>query len=275
MMKIDAHQHFWNYDPDRDSWITDEMKVLKNDFLPHQLQPHLKAHQFSGCVAVQAAQTTEETNFLLQLAKENAWIKGVVGWAELLSPRIEEQLEIFSEDKTLKGIRHIVQAEPPGFMLQPAFQHGIAALKKYRLTYDILIYPHQIPEAAQLIKKFPDQPFVVDHLAKPPIKNGQISEWKNAITELAAFENVYCKISGLVTEADWEQWTPADMENYLDVGLETFGTKRLLFGSDWPVCLLAASYKETVQLVEQYIRKLSVSEQNDIMGANAVTFYNL
>lgn len=274
-MKIDSHQHFWNYDPHKHSWIDDSMKVLKKDFLPHQLEIHLKSNDFNGCVAVQADTSVAETTYLLQLADENSFIKGVVGWVNLLSDDVNDQLDRFSQNTLLKGIRHVLQSEPDGFMLQKPFLSGIQHLKAYNLTYDILIFPHQLKEAIQLVKKNPNQPFVLDHLAKPYIKQGEVENWKNDITELASLENVCCKISGMVTEADWEQWKEDDFKNYLDVVVEAFGTKRLLFGSDWPVCLLASEYDKVVQIVENYIFPFSEEEQKDIMGKNAVEFYNL
>lgn len=274
-MRIDAHQHFWNYNPHIHSWIDDSMKVLKKDFLPHQLETLLLTNNFDGCVAVQADISVAETTYLLQLADEHSFIKGIVGWANLLSDDLDDQLEQFSQNALFKGIRHVLQSEPDGFMLQKSFLNGIQHLKKYNLTYDILIYPHQLKETIQLVRKNPDQPFVLDHLAKPYIKKGEINDWKNDITELASFENVCCKVSGMVTEADWKQWKENDFKHYLNTVFEAFGTKRLLFGSDWPVCLLASQYNEVVQVVENYIRQLSKEEQNDVMGINAVKFYNL
>lgn len=274
-MRIDAHQHFWNYDPYKHSWIDDSMSVLKKDFLPHRLEVALKENNFNGCVAVQADTSVDETVYLLQLADEHSFIKGVVGWVNLLSDELDDQLDQFSQNALFKGVRHVLQSEPDGYMLQKGFLNGIQHLKKYNLTYDILIFPHQLKETIQLVKKNPDQPFVLDHLAKPYIKKGEINGWKNDITELASFENVCCKVSGMVTEADWKQWKEGDFKHYLDSVFEAFGTKRLLFGSDWPVCLLASEYKEVVQIVENYIRQLSKEEQNEVMGKNAVKFYNL
>src|SRR5690606_22818467 len=229
---------------------------------------------FNGCVAVQADTSVAETTYLLQLAEEHSFIKGVVGWVDL-SDDVNGQLDRFSQNTLLKGVRHILQSEPDGFMLQKQFLSGIQQLKTYNLTYDILIFPHQLKEAIQFVKKNPNQPFVLDHLAKPYIKRGEVENWKNDITELASLENICCKISGMVTEADWEQWKEDDFKNYLDVVVEAFGTKRLLFGSDWPVCLLASEYDKIVQIVENYILQFSIEEQKDIMGKNAVEFYNL
>src|SRR5690606_26007141 len=241
----------------------------------HQLEILLQKNNFDGCIAVQADISVAETTYLLQLADEHSFIKGVVGWANLLSDDLNDQLDQFSKNPLFKGIRYILQSEPVGFMLQKQFLEGIQYLKKYNLTYDILIYPHQLKETIQFVRKNPDQPFVLDHLAKTYIKKGEINNWKNDITELASFENVCCKVSGMVTEANWKQWEENDFKHYLDIVFEAFGTKRLLFGSDWPVCLLASQYNEVVQIVENYIRQLSIEEQNDVMGQTAVKFYNL
>ena len=276
MDKIDSHQHFWVFDPVRDNWINDEMLVLKNDFLPAQLLPVLQKNGIDGCVAVQASQTDDETVFLLELAAENPFIKGVVGWIDLKADDIEEQLEAYGQYNLLKGFRHILQSEPDKqYMLQPAFQNGIAALQKYGYTYDILIYPEHLPYAAQLVSGFPDQKFVLDHMAKPPIKTKEIEDWQNDIESLAKHQNVYCKISGLLTEANWAHWEVADFTPYLDVVLNAFGTNRIMFGSDWPVCLLAGAYKGTMQVMHNFIEKLSAIEQELFFGGNAVSFYNL
>lgn len=274
-MRIDSHQHFWRFDPQRDAWITDDMSVIQGDFLPEDLQSLLQQHQFDACIAVQADSSEMETQFLLDLADQHSFIKGVVGWLDLCSDTIEERLEYFSKHNKLKGLRHIVQAEPAGFMLRKDFQQGIAALEKYNLTYDILIFPHQLEEAIKLVEAFPKQKFILDHSAKPYIKDGKIEPWKSQIERLAHFENVACKVSGLITEADWKQWDNNIMKPYLDVIFNAFGTNRTLFGSDWPVSLLAGNYVETVALVENYISTFSDSEQQQIMGLNAKTWYHL
>jgi L-fuconolactonase len=274
-MKIDAHQHFWQFNPQRDTWINEEMSVLKHDFLPENLLPVLQQHQFDGCVAVQADTSEKETSFLLQLAEDNSFIKGVVGWLDLCNENIDERLHHFSKFKKLKGLRHIVQAEPDGFMLQKEFQRGISALEKYNLTYDILIYPKQLEEAIELVGKFPNQKFILDHCAKPNIKEEEIAIWKKNIEKLSDFKNVACKISGLTTEANWNKWTENEIQPYLDVVFNTFGNTRLLFGSDWPVSLLAGNYTETVGLIENYIQQFSKTKQQQIMGLNAKDWYNI
>jgi L-fuconolactonase len=274
-MKIDAHQHFWQFNSQRDSWITEEMSVLKRDFLPEDLLPLLQEHQFDGCVAVQADSSEKETEFLLNLAEQNSFIKGVVGWLDLCSDTIDERLNHFSKYDILKGLRHIVQAEPDGFMLRKDFQRGILALEKHNLTYDILIFPHQLEEATILVKTFPNQKFIIDHCAKPYIKEGKIKTWKHHIETLSRFENVACKVSGLTTEANWKTWNKTTIKPYLDIVFNSFGSKRILFGSDWPVSLLAANYAETVGLIEDYLQQFSAKEQHQIMGLNASNWYNL
>ena len=274
-MKIDAHQHFWQFNPQRDTWINEEMNVLKHNFLPEDLLPILQENKFDGCVAVQADPSEEETKFLLQLAEENSFIKGVVGWLDLCNENINERLQHFSKYKKLKGLRHIVQAEPNGFMLQNNFLRGTAALEKYNLTYDILIYHNQLEDAIKLVRKFPNQKFIVDHCAKPNIKEGEITLWKKNIEQLSNFKNVACKISGLTTEANWNTWGKNEIQPYLDVVFNAFGSNRLLFGSDWPVSLLAGNYTETVGLIENYILQFSKMDQQQIMGLNTLNWYNI
>lgn len=276
MIKIDAHQHFWQYNPIDFAWITDDMKVIQKDFLPNDLAPLLQTEGIDGCVAVQAPQTEQETAFLLELAAQYQFIKGVVGWVNLLAENVHERLAFFAQNKLFKGVRHIVQAEPDeNFMLRTDFQRGIAALSAFDLSYDILVFPPQLPAAIQLVRKFPQQRFVIDHLAKPYIKKGEIEPWKKLITTIAAEPNVYCKVSGMVTEADWKNHQTQDFLPYLDVVTQAFGTERLMFGSDAPVCLVAASYGEVVSLVKNYYAQFSETEQNAIFGGNAIHFYRL
>ena len=274
-MRIDSHQHFWHFDPVRDSWINEDMSVLKRDFLPQDLKPLLKENNFEGCIAVQADSSEKETEFLLNLAERNSFIKGVVGWLDLCSDTIEGRLEYFSKFEKLKGLRHIVQSEQKGFMLRADFQRGISALEKYKLTYDILIYPNQLEEAILLVEKFPNQQFILDHCAKPYIKDGKIKVWKSLIEELSAIDNVACKVSGLTTEADWTTWQKQQFEPYFEAIFDCFGTERTIFGSDWPVSLLAGNYSTTLSLVENYIQKFTKSEQQQIMGLNAKNLYDI
>ncbi len=273
-MIIDAHQHFWHYFPERDTWMTDE--VLQRDYLPADLAPILAANGVDGCVAVQADQSERETQFLLQLANENEFIKGVVGWVDLKSPRVAERLEYFSQFPLVKGFRHIVQGEPDKeFLLRNDFCRGIASLQRFKFTYDILIYPHQLLAAVAFAKKFPDQPFVLDHLAKPDFETGELKGWEQHVRALAELPNVCCKLSGMVTEADHQHWQQSDFTPFLDVALEAFGADRLMFGSDWPVCLIAADYPRMKQIVTDYIARLSAGEQAKIMGGTAAAFYQL
>lgn len=276
MKKIDSHQHFWKYHPIKDAWISDEMKVIKRDFLPEDLLPILLENGVEACVAVQADQSEEETHFLLELAQKNDFIKGVVGWIDLRNPDVNSRLDYFSQFSKLKGFRHIVQAEPENnFLLRADFCNGIAQLEKYNFTYDILILPQHLPFAVEFVKRFPNQKFVIDHLAKPNFKTQEFDDWEKGIRGIGNFENVYCKVSGLVTEADWIIWSESDFEYCLNVVTEAFGIKRLLFGSDWPVCLLAADYSQTMKIVENYYSKFPAIEQEQFWSKNAFEFYNL
>ena len=275
MIKIDAHNHFWKFDPVRDSWINEEMKVLRKDFLPDDFYSILEANEINGSVAVQADQSLDETRFLLNQAKKNDWIKGVIGWIDLQSEFLENDLVQLEGEQKLKGFRHIAQAEANDFLISNRFLKGLQTLSKTDYTYDILVFPPQLPAAIELVRKFPTQKFIVDHLAKPYINKGLIKEWKQNIVELARAENVYCKISGMITEADWGNWKQTDFHPYLDVVTETFGTKRLMFGSDYPVCLLAGSYGQVLEIVKDYFESFSESEKEDIFGLNAIKFYNL
>jgi L-fuconolactonase len=275
-MIIDSHQHFWQYDAARDSWITDEMAVLKRDFLPDDLQTQLIANGVEGCVAVQAAQSENETRFLLDLAERHPFIKGVVGWCDLRGANLAERLEYFSRFEKLRGFRHVVQAEPDDdFLLREDFLRGISLLKNFNFTYDILIYPKQLPATIKFVGKFPEQAFVLDHIAKPFIKDRVTQPWAEQIGELATYPNLYCKVSGLVTEADWQNWQPDDYKAYLDIVFEAFGADRILYGSDWPVCLLAATYKQVKGILAAYTNHLSSRERAKIFQLNASRFYGL
>ena len=274
-MRIDSHQHFWKFDPIRDAWIDASMEKIARDFLPEDLKPLLDESKIDGCVAVQADQSETETEFLLDFAGRYDFVKGVVGWVDLRSPQLSERLEHYCNNSFFKGVRHIVQAEKDGFMLQESFLKGIQQLKDFNLTYDILIFPHQLEEAVALVKKNPEQAFVLDHIAKPYIKDKKIDQWAKHINQLAAHQNVNCKLSGLLTEADWNHWQEEDFTAYLTVIMKAFGADRLMYGSDWPVCLLAGSYPHVVRIVENFISSLSTDDQKKIMGQNAHHFYNL
>lgn len=276
MLKIDAHQHFWKYNPARDSWITDEMALLQQDFLPAMLQPLLQQHGFDGCVLVQSAEPQVENEFLLELAHTHEFVKGVVGWVDFMEADISEQLAHYARFSKLKGFRYGLQGqENRSLMLEPAFKKGLAALSKYNYTYDLLILPDQLGYARELVAAFPEQRFVIDHLAKPDIKNQSINAWKQSIKAFAEHQHVSCKVSGMVTEANWHGWQQQDFIPYLDVLVETFGLERLMFGSDWPVCLVAASYTDTLGIVAAYFDVFSPHEQALLFGGNAAAFYNL
>ena len=275
-MRIDAHQHFWIYNSIRDAWIDDNMKILQRNFLPEDLEPVLKQASIDGTIAVQADQSENETNFLLDLAEKNKWILGVVGWIDLMAPDIEKRLENISGCKKLKGFRHIVQAEPDdNFMLNEKFQRGISLLKNYNFTFDILIYPPQLPAAIKLTEKHYEQKFVLDHIAKPLIRKKEFEPWASDIKELAENPNVYCKISGVITEADHKNWKLQDIYPYLDIVSEAFGYDRLLFGSDWPVCLLAGFYEKVFNLIREYTKNFSEENKEKILGENTISFYNI
>ncbi|WP_299547224.1 amidohydrolase family protein [Seonamhaeicola sp.] len=275
-MIIDSHQHFWNYEPKKHEWIDDSMKVIRRDFSPEDLKQVYQDNNVDGCVAVQADQTLEETNFLIQLSEDYDFIKGVVGWVDLRSYAVEEDLERYTHFKSVKGFRHVVQGEPDhNFVLRPDFTKGIFALHRYNFTYDILVFPHQLGAVLELVRRFGNQKFVIDHIAKPYIKDGFIDGWALLMKEIAKQENVYCKLSGMITEADFNTWTPEQIRPYMDVVLEAFGTDRIMFGSDWPVCLVAGNYSKVKQLTTDFIAGLSPDEQARIMGLNAVKFYNL
>jgi L-fuconolactonase len=275
-MKIDSHQHFWRYDAARDAWITESMSVLKRDFLPEHLAAALTANGIDASVAVQVDQSEKETMFLLDLAEKDKRIAGVVGWVDLLSPRVGERLEHFSHFSKLRGFRYVAQAEPDDrFLAREDFVKGVAQLRSFGFAYDILVYPKQLPAAIELVARLPEQRFVVDHLAKPEIKSGKTAPWAAQMREIAQNKNVFCKVSGLVTEADWKQWKADDFKPYLDVVFGAFGVERLMFGSDWPVCLLAATYRQVKQLIEDHITGFSEAGKEKIFGGNAARFYGL
>lgn len=273
-MKIDAHQHFWQFDPIRDAWITEgAMSVIRQDFLPHDLEPILKENGFEGCIAVQADQSEAETMFLLQLANDHSFIKGVVGWIDLRANNLQERLEYFQAFPRLKGFRHILQGEKPEFMLESDFIRGVKLLAQYDFTYDILVFPRHLSAVKTFLKNCDNQPFVIDHIAKPYIQKGLIKQWAKDIKAIAQFPNVYCKVSGMVTEANWKNWKEADFIPYLDIVFEAFGTERTLYGSDFPVCLLAATYNQQLKIVENYLSKYTHTE--GVFGTNAYRFYRL
>ena len=275
-MRIDSHQHFWKYHATRHSWITEEMSALKRDFLPENLEEERRANGIDATIAVQVDQSEDETLFLLQLAERNSSIAGVVGWVDLCSPQAAKRIKFFSKFQKLCGFRHIAQDEPDDrFLVRDDFVRGIAGLRPFGFTYDILIYPRQLPAALDLVARFPEQQFVIDHLAKPQIKARNRSGWAALMQKIAAHRNVYCKLSGMVTEADCRHWKKDDFRPYLDVVFGAFGPGRLMFGSDWPVCLLAASYQQVLEIVEDYVQDCAAELKGKIFGGNAAQFYHL
>ena len=275
-MRIDAHQHFWIYNPREYGWIDDSMRTIRRNFLPEDLKPELDREEFDGSILVQTRQTWEETRWLLDLAAQAPAILGVVGWADLCSPEVHAQLNTIAGNPKLVGIRHIVQAEPDEkFLLREDFLRGISLLEQFNLAYDLLIYTQHLPVAAEFVKRFPRQRFVLDHMAKPPIKSGDTKSWADGIRRLAAFPNVFCKLSGLVTEADWQHWTPERIIPYMDVAFEAFGADRLMIGSDWPVCLVAAPYQQVIGIVGTYLERCSPEARQAVMGGNAQRFWRI
>jgi L-fuconolactonase len=275
-MKIDSHHHFWTYDPVEYGWIDDAMRAIRRDFLPEHLRAEIAAAGVDGVVSVQARQSLIETQWLLYLAVHNDFIKGVVGWVELASPKAGAQLENAAANPKLKAVRHVVQAEPDdNFILRDDFNRGVRELKRFDLVYDILIFERHLPQTIRFVDSHPNQTFVLDHLAKPRIKDGLFEPWNKNIRELAERPNVYCKASGMVTEADYTRWTEAQLQRYFDVVLEAFGPERMMFGSDWPVCLVACGYARWHELVSGWISKLSADEQARILGGTAMEVYRL
>jgi L-fuconolactonase len=275
-MRIDAHQHFWVYDPEEYGWIDDAMASLRHDFLPPDLKLELERTGFQGCVAVQARQSLEETRWLLELAERAPFIFGVVGWVDLRSPQVRSELEKFSANPKLVGIRHMVQGEPDDrFLLQPEFLRGISMLEEFDLAYDLLIYPRHLPVAAEFVRRFPRQRFVLDHLAKPPIRSGELQSWTRGMRDLAQAPNVCAKLSGLVTEANWKSWKAEHIIPYLDIAFECFGPSRLMVGSDWPVCTVAASYSGAMGIVMDYLGQSTSDVRDAVLGGNAQRFWRL
>jgi L-fuconolactonase len=275
-MRLDSHQHFWHYSPAEYAWISDRMTALKRDFLPGDLRPLLASVQFDGCVAVQARQSLEETRWLLELAGKHEFIRGVVGWVDLRSNDLTSQLDRFAKNPKLTGVRHVVHDEPDDeFMLRPEFRRGISRLREFNLTYDLLLFPKHLPVAAELVKEFPEQPFVLDHIAKPKIAEEVLSPWREDLHALARFPNVFCKLSGMVTEAKWKQWKPEDFHSCLDIVFEAFGPERLMIGSDWPVCTVSADYASTMRIVIDYAEQFSAEVRAGILGGNCARFYGI
>lgn len=272
-MRIDSHQHFWRYSAEQYPWIQNDWPIRK-DFLPADLEPLLKNHGLEGCIAVQARQSLEESHWLLELAAQAQFVKGVVGWVDLQNANVERQLAELSNHHKFVGVRHVVQDEPDdNFMLGEAFQRGIRSLKPFGFTYDILVFPKQLPAAIKLVEAFPEQAFVLDHIAKPKIRSGELDPWREQIKTLGQFPNCCCKVSGMVTEAKWQEWKPDDFAPFLEVVAEAFGPDRLMYGSDWPVCLLAGGYNRVFDLAAEFAKRFSTDDQARFFGGNAARFY--
>lgn len=274
-MRIDSHQHFWRYSPEEFGWIDDSVAVMRRDFLPSDLRPLLDETGFDGCVAVQAPQTLEETRFLLDLAEANPWIMGVVGWIDLLSEDLEGQLAEFEGRKALKGLRHIVQGEPAKFLFNWHFRKNIAKLSKLGLTYDLLIYHHQMVDAMDFVWSFPNLKIVLDHIAKPEIRHADFQPWARNMKKLSKFDNLYVKLSGMSFEADWATWDDQTIKPYIDHTIDCFEPSRCMIGSDWPVCLPAGSYAQTMAATEANFGGLSETDRDRILGGTAAEFYGL
>jgi L-fuconolactonase len=271
-MRIDSHQHFWRYEGARFPWITPDKSLLSRDFLPQHFYPEMSAVGIDSSVAVQAEQSEHDTGFLLGLAASDSRISGVVGWVDLRDPQVSARLEYFSQFEKLRGFRHIAETEPDdAFLIRDDFLRGVSHLAGFQFTYDVLVFPKQLPAALELVTRFPDQPFVIDHIAKPLVRTGEFDHWSTYMRRIAERPNTFCKVSGLVTEADWQNWKPSQFTRYLDLVFEVFGTSRLMFGSDWPVCLLAASYSQVYQLVADYC----ASDRDKVFGETAAQFYGL
>jgi L-fuconolactonase len=274
--RIDAHHHLWQYSPGQYAWITDDMQAIRRDFLVPELQGVMREGRIDGVVTVQARQGLAETDWLLELASPHDFMRAVVGWVPLTDPAVGSILERYAAHPKLKAIRHSVQDEPDdSFILRKDFNDGVSLLQRFGLRYDILIFERHLPQTIEFVDRHPNQVFILDHIAKPRIRNRELSPWEERINDLAKRENVYCKLSGLVTEADWSRWTEADLKPYIDTVLDSFGPKRLMFGSDWPVALLASAYRQWVGVVERAISTLSPSEQHFILGDTAKVAYAL
>lgn len=275
-MRLDSHQHFWSYNADDYGWMTGPLAPLARDYLPADLQCHLNQAGLDGSILVQVRQSLEENRWMLELADQNPSIRGVVGWVDLCAEDVADQIDRFSEHAAFKGVRHIVQDEPDDeYLLRPEFQRGVGILVSKGMRYDILVYPKQLDAAIAFVRAFPEQPFVLDHIAKPLVKEGVLAPWADQIRALAESDNVSCKVSGMITEADWNDWTEADFDPYLDVVLEAFGAERLMYGSDWPVCTLAGSYERVFALAERFAARLSTAERAAFYGGNAARFYGV
>lgn len=276
-MRIDSHQHFWNYNALHQDWMSNEMGSIKRDFLPNDVESELKKANLEGCVAVQASQTEMENQFLMNLVADYDFIKGIVGWVDLKADNLEERLRYYKEHQIIKGFRHVIHDESDvDFMLNPKFIAGVKMLRDFDFTYDLLVFPIHLENTLAFIKELPDQKFVIDHIAKPCIKTGADKEqWAKQLKLIAAYPNVYCKVSGMVTEAKWNDWVQEDFYPYLDVVVDCFTPNRIMYGSDWPVSNLSSEYQSMFQIVKHYFSRFTKEEQAKVFGLNAKSFYNL
>lgn len=275
-MIVDSHHHFWRYDPAEYGWISDSMRALRRDFLPADLRREIEAAGVDGVVSVQARQTVSETRALLAHARENDFIRGVVGWVPLVDPAVRATLEELAQDPCLRACRHVLQDEPDDdYMLREDFNDGVRAVTAAGLVYDILIFERHLPQTLEFVDRHPNQVFVLDHIGKPRIRDGSFGAWRAAIRDLARRPNLYCKISGMVTEADWERWSEAELAPYMDAVLDAFGPRRLMYGSDWPVCLTAVGYARWFELVARFAARLSADEHDRVLGRTAIEAYRL
>lgn len=275
-MFIDSHVHFLNYSEQDYPWIGDDMQVLQSNFEPSDLKPLLDSIQFDGAVAVQARQTLKETEWLLKLANSHDYIKGVVGWVDLCADKVDSQIESYMNEKKFKGVRHVIHDEPDDhFMLRNDFNRGLSLLKEYDLTYDILIFEKHLPQTIKLVEQHPDQLFVIDHIAKPKIKEQKMNNWYKQMKILSTYDHVYCKISGMVTEANWSNQTQDTFTPYLDIIFDLFPAERLMIGSDWPVCTVVQDYKDVMHIVMDYVKQLSKEDQKLVLGKTCANFYQL
>jgi L-fuconolactonase len=274
-MVIDAHVHFWEYNKQQHTWINSDMKELQQNYLPQNITTTLQRNGVAGCVAIQAHDSEVETLFLYELSKTHPFIKGVVGWVDMMADNVAERLQYFSQHTIIKGFRYGVLTEPDSFLLQKNFESGIAAMHQYNYTFDLLVCTSKLKDAIALVSKFPEQLFVLNHLALPAVEEKKIEEWNVLIKEIALHQNVHCKLSGLFTEARWKQWSPGDFYPYLDVVFEAFGTQRLMFGSDWPVMLLSGMYVQWKSLLEKYMQDFKEEKKLQVFGSNAIAFYSL
>ncbi|RZL46194.1 MAG: amidohydrolase [Pedobacter sp.] len=272
---IDSHVHFWNFDPIRDSWITEEMGVIRTDFMPTDIANTYQQLGINGCIAVQANQSESETAFLLKLAAENLIIKGIVGWTDLKAENLDERLKYWKSFPLIKGWRHVLQAEQDDFILNDNFANGVKKLNAYGYTYDLLCYHTQLKAINKLVDKLPNQPLVLDHCGKPDVKSQALKEYDQNIKALAQNPNVFCKVSGLLTEADWQNWTEIEIFNCLDIVFNHFGADRIMYGSDWPVVLVSRPYTDWFNLVNKYLSQFNEEEKMKIFSGNAKTFYKI